>query len=199
MIDWIGVIHESTTPITIAARNVRVIERSCAMSAAASDEITRKVRVVGSSATRSPSSTPAMPDRTPQPNHAAASTRRTGTPRVAVMSRSLAMARIVVPSLVKRRKAPVTAVMTTPTANPMTSVQVTWTWPTMKPLLSVGSVIARDWPPLEGHSRSMAPSRISVRPSVAAALTSGSRRASTGPNTIPYSNVTTPPNNTQIR
>ena len=46
-----------------------------------------------------------MPDSRPQPNQAAASTRRTGTPSVAVISRSLASARIAVPSLVKRRNA----------------------------------------------------------------------------------------------
>ena len=43
---------------------------------------------------------PAMPASMPQPNQAAASTRRTGTPSVAVISRSLAIARIAVPSLV---------------------------------------------------------------------------------------------------
>ena len=36
---------------------------------------------------------------TPHPNQADASTRRTGTPSVAVISRSLAIARIAVPSL----------------------------------------------------------------------------------------------------
>ena len=77
-----------------------VIERSRAISAAASDEITRKVSVVASSATRSASSSPATPASTPQPSQAAASTRRTGTPSVAVISRSLAIARIAVPSLV---------------------------------------------------------------------------------------------------
>ena len=53
--------------MTIAATNVTVIERSRAISTAASDEITRKVSVVASSATRSASSSPAMPAR-----HAAA-------------------------------------------------------------------------------------------------------------------------------
>ena len=43
----IGVSTASTTPITIAATNVTAIERSRAISAAASDEITRKVSVVG--------------------------------------------------------------------------------------------------------------------------------------------------------
>ena len=72
-----------------------------------------------------------------------------------------------------------------PTASAMTSVVVTWISPTMKPWLSVGSVIDRDAPPLDVHSRSMAPSRMSVRPSVAVVLTSGSRPASARPNTIP--------------
>ena len=182
---WIGVISASTRPITIAATNVIAIDRRRPISAAASDEITRKVSVVASSATRSASSTPAKPDRTPQPNHAAASTRRTGTPSIAVISRSLAIARIAVPSLVKRRNAPVTTVMATPQASPITCVQVTWIWLTMKPLLSVGSVIERDSPPLLVHSRSMTPSRIRVSPSVATALTSGSRPASARPNTTP--------------
>ena len=41
---------------------------------------------------------PAMPEKMPDPNHAAASTRRTGTPSVAVISRSFASARIAVPA-----------------------------------------------------------------------------------------------------
>ena len=44
-----------------------------------------------------------MPQKMPDPNHAAASTRRTGTPSVAVISRSFASARIAVPSFVTRR------------------------------------------------------------------------------------------------
>ena len=72
-----------------------------------------------------------------------------------------------------------------PAASPITCVQVTWIWPIVNPPLSVGSVIARDWPPLAVHSRSISPNRTSVSPSVATALTSGSRRASGGPNTIP--------------
>ena len=141
--------------------------------------------MVASRATRSASSSPATPAITPQPSQAAASTRRTGTPRVAVISRSLAIARIAVPRLVKRRKTVVTTTMPTPAASPITCVQVTWTWPIVNPPLSVGSVIARDCPPLAVHSRSISPNRTSVSPSVATALTSGSRRASGGPNTIP--------------
>ncbi len=87
-------------PIAIAATKVSTIERSWAISAAASEEITRKVSVVASRATRSASSRPAVPAITPQPSQAAASTRRTGTPSVAVISRSLAIARIAVPGLV---------------------------------------------------------------------------------------------------
>ena len=44
-----------------------------------------------------------MPHTRPEPNHAAASTRRTGTPSMAVISRSLASARMAVPTLVTRR------------------------------------------------------------------------------------------------
>ena len=51
--------------------------------------------------------------------------------------------------------------------------------------LSVGNEIERDAPPLDVHNRSITPSRISVSPSVAVALTSGSRLARAGPNTIP--------------
>ena len=102
-----------------------------------------------------------------------------------MISRSLAIARIAVPSLVKRRNAPVTTVITRPSASAITFVYVTEISPTWKVLLSVGMVSAREAPPLEGHSRSITPSRISVRPSVAVALTSGSRPASAGPNTIP--------------
>ena len=106
--------------MTIAATNVTVIERSRAISTAASDEITRKVSVVASSATRLASSSPAMPPRMPQPSQAAASTLLTGTPRVAVMSRSLAIARMAVPSLLNRRNAPVATVSTTPAASAIT-------------------------------------------------------------------------------
>ena len=44
----------------------------------------------------------------------------------------------------------------------------------------------------------MTPSRISARPSVAVALTNGSRSASAGPNTIPYASVNNPPISTDI-
>ena len=155
------------------------------MSAAASDEITRKVSVVASSATRSASRIPAIPARRPQPSHAAASTRRTGTPSVAVISRSLAMARIAVPSLLKRRNAAVPAVIATPTPRLMTCVQVIVTWPMLKPLPSVGSVSERTFPPLVVQSRSMTPNRTRSSPSVAVALTSGVRRASSGPKITP--------------
>jgi len=86
--------------ISVTYTNVIAIERSRPTRVAASVEITRKVRLVESRATRSARSTPATPDSTPQPNQAAASTRRTGTPSAALISRSLAIARIAVPSLV---------------------------------------------------------------------------------------------------
>ena len=76
-------------------------------------------------------------------------------------------------------------VSTTPAASAITWVQVTWIWPIVNPPLSVGSVIERAWPPLVVHSRSISPNRTSVSPSVATALTSGSRLARAGPNTIP--------------
>ena len=79
----------------------------------------------------------------------------------------------------------VTTVSTTPIAIAITSVVVTWTWPIMKPWLSVGSVIAREAPPPDVHSRSITPSRISVNPSVAVAFTRGSRPARARPNIIP--------------
>ena len=182
----IGVIRSCTRPMTSAATNVTVIERSRPIRAAASDEMTTvNTKVVSSSADRSASRSPARPDRMPQPNQAAASTRRTGTPSVPVISRSLAIARIAVPSLEKRRKAPVPAVMTTPSTRAMTWVQLTWTWPAMNPLPSVGNVIDRDCPAEVGHSRSIAPNSTSARPSVATAWISGPRPARAGPKTTP--------------
>ena len=59
----------------------------------------QRLPLVASSATRSASRIPERPATMPHPNQAEASTRRTGTPRVAVISRSLAMALIAVPSL----------------------------------------------------------------------------------------------------
>jgi hypothetical protein len=97
----------------------------------------------------------------------------------------LAIARIAVPSLVKRRNAAVTIVITSPSASAITFVYVTEICPTWNVLLSVGIVRARDAPPLDGHSRSITPSRISSNPSVAVALTSGSRPDSAGPKIIP--------------
>ncbi|HEX3833407.1 MAG TPA: hypothetical protein VHW04_15630, partial [Solirubrobacteraceae bacterium] len=95
--DAIGVNNAEINPITIAATNVTQIELNRAINAADNELITKNVNVVASNATRSPSRIPATPDRIPQPNHAAASTRRTGTPNVAVISRSFAIARIAVP------------------------------------------------------------------------------------------------------
>ncbi len=84
-----------------------------------------------------------------------------------------------------------------PAASPITCVQLTWTWPIVNPPLSVGRPSERDWPPLLVHSRSISPNRTSVSPSVATALTSGSRRASAGPNTMPYASVTAAATRTQ--
>ena len=74
---------------------------------------------------------------------------------------------------------------TTPAASAITCVQVTWTWPTIKPLLSVGNVIERACPPLVVQSRSARPYKMRVSPMVATALTSGSRLARAGPKRIP--------------
>ena len=63
-----------------------------------------------------------MPQTMPDPNQAAASTRRTGTPSVAVISRSLASARMAVPSFVTRRKTVTAAVITN--ARPMAMIWV---------------------------------------------------------------------------
>src|SRR5579863_1077143 len=69
---------------------------------------------------------------------------------------------------------------------------------TWKLLLSLGSDNEREAPPLVVHSRSITPSRISARPSVATALTTGSRLASAVPNTSPYRVVISAENATQI-
>src|SRR5205823_14158409 len=69
---------------------------------------------------------PAAPRRRPEPNQAAASTRRTGTPRVAVISRSLARARIAVPSFVTRRKTVTAAVTANASAIAMIWVRFTF-------------------------------------------------------------------------
>ena len=67
----------------------------------------------------------------------------------------------------------------------ITCVQVTLIFPMVKPPLSVGRVSERACPPLVVQSRSIAPYRISVRPMVATALTSGSRLARAGPKMAP--------------
>jgi hypothetical protein len=64
----------------------------------------------------------------------------------------------------------------------MTCVQLTCTWPTRKPEFEVGRSIERA---LSLQIHDMVPRRISARPSVATALTSGSRAASGGPNRTP--------------
>ena len=102
-----------------------------------------------------------------------------------MISRSLAIARMAVPSLVYRRNAAVAAVRTTPAPSAITSVQVTWICPAEKPPLSVGSASERAWPPLVVQSRSIRPYKMSVSPMVATALTSGSRFARAGPKSSP--------------
>jgi hypothetical protein len=76
-------------------------------------------------------------------------------------------------------------VSTTPAPSAITWVQVTCSPTTVNPPLSVGSEIDRVAPLVGGHSSSMAPNKIRVRPSVATARTSGSRPASAGPKIVP--------------
>jgi hypothetical protein len=66
----------------------------------------------------------------------------------------------------------------------------------MKFSFEVGRTIERA---LSLQIHDIVPSRISASPSVAVAFTSGSRPASGGPNRIPYTSVTTPPNRTHTR
>ena len=68
---------------------------------------------------------PAAPHASPEPNQAAASTRRTGTPSVAVISRSFASARIAVPSFVTRRKRLTAAVSASASPIAMICVRLT--------------------------------------------------------------------------
>jgi hypothetical protein len=195
VIELIGVIMLSTRPTTTAATKVSVTERSRAISAADTVKITWKVSVVGSSVTRSASSSPLIPARMPEENQATASTRRTGTPSEAVISRSSASARIAVPILVKRRNTVAPTARARPKPKAITCVQLTVTEPTLKPELSVEKLIERAAAlPVQSHV--ISPSRISAKPSVATALTSGSRAASAGPKTTPYSRVEKPPTNT---
>ena len=63
--------------------------------------------------------------------------------------------------------------------------------------LLLGSV--SDFAALAGHAQLMIARKINASPSVAVALTSGSRAANTGPNTSPYNELTTPPNATHVR
>ena len=86
--------------------------------------------MTASSETRFESRRPAAPASRPEPSHAAASTRRTGTPSVAVISRSFASARIAVPRLVKRRNAAVPIVTAIANTNAMICVQLIRTRPT---------------------------------------------------------------------
>ena len=171
-----------TRPITIPARSVTTSERRRAISAAASDEMTRKVSVAASSPTRLDRSRPAAPASAPETSQVVASTRRTGTPNAAVISRSLASARIAVPRPVSRRNAAVARVMSTPSASAMIWVQLISTSPTEYRQLVVGSTIERA---LSLQIHDIAPSSISASPIVAAALTNGSRPARGGPANMP--------------
>src|SRR4051812_50102506 len=78
----------------------------------------------------------------------------------------------------------------------ITCVQFTCTWPTRKPEFDVGRSIERA---LSLQIHDIAPRRISARPSVAMALTRGSRPASGGPNRTPEASGATPPNAKQAR
>ena len=84
----------------------------------------------------------------------------------------------------------VTTVITTPNPTAMTCVQFTSTPATSKPEFVVGR--SRDRA-LSVQIHDIAPSRIRARPSVATALVRASRPARGGPNSTPYSSVTTPP------
>jgi hypothetical protein len=119
----------SKTPMASAPISVPHSERSWPTSAAAREEMTRKVSVTPSSRTKSESSKPAAPHRNPEPSQAAASTRRTGTPSIAVISRLSASDRIAVPSFVLRRNSAVPAVIKIPNAKAMICVQLTRTSP----------------------------------------------------------------------
>ena len=114
-----------TMPMRKPAASVTHSERSWPISAAASAGITRKVRPTMSSPTRFDSSSPAPPHTSPEPSQAAASTRRTGTPSVAVISRSSASARIAVPTFVTRRNTAVPVVTTMANTTPMIWVPLT--------------------------------------------------------------------------
>ncbi len=121
--------HDCTNPITKPAISVTHSDRSWPMSAAASAGMTRKVRPTMSRLTRLDRRSPAAPHTSPEPNHAAASTRRTGTPSMAVISRSLASARMAVPVLLTRRYTAVPAVTRIGKTTPMIWVQLTRTPP----------------------------------------------------------------------
>src|SRR3954468_10539035 len=80
-----------------------------------------------------------------------------------------------------------------PSSSARICVQLTSTLPTEYDQFVLGRTIERA---LSLQIHDIAPSRISARPSVAVALTSGSRAASGGPKIRPYANVTPVANNT---
>ena len=102
-------------------------------------------------------------------------------PSVAVISRSLASARIAVPSFVYFRKAAVTRRPRRRARARSPASRLTRPGRRRSRSWTVGSTIERA---LSLQIQDISPSRISARPSVAVALTSGSRRASGGPNSI---------------
>ena len=84
---------------------VATSDRSRAINAAASAEMTRTSGRPGPGRRARRAGARPRPPIKPEPSQATASTRRTGTPSVDVISRSSASARIAVPSFVKRRNA----------------------------------------------------------------------------------------------
>src|SRR5262249_35685099 len=75
-----GVRQAWTTPIARPATIVTTSDSRRPISAADSEAITRNVSPTMSSPTRVDSSRPVAPESSPEASHAAASTRRTGTP-----------------------------------------------------------------------------------------------------------------------
>ena len=122
-----------------------------------------------------------MPHTSPEPSQAAASTRRTGTPSIAVISRSLASARIAVPTLVDPQEHGRAGGDDDREdhADDLRPVH-----PHVADVVVPPRRRQRDARGRRGRqTHCITPSRISSRPSVAVALTSGSRAANGGPNT----------------
>ena len=119
---------------------------------------------------------PAAPQASPEPNQAAASTRRTGTPSVAVISRSLASARIAVPSFVTRRKIVDAGGERERESERDDLRQADASCRRSRTGgVELGSGRKRANAPPTGARHAIIPSRISARPSVPIIFTSGSR------------------------